>query len=362
MKITWKKFNWSLIWLWLSGLGVLICLIILQITGIGNANPDYTRMIWRWFLIASIPLTLFFFILLILPKFHKKTVTRSFRNLLFILLSFYLLMLIGRPVYAALAMPNAEVAKALFAMPEWTSLIGQLILFGLLAGTLVSKSEYLALRELPTIVFAFANDADKHLPLLKMESMLLMKHLGPLHDQGIIELYREESATLQDIIDIFDRFGRRISIFHFGGHAGEQELITETGKAHASGIAKLLQQQRENLSLVFLNGCSTLPQVDRLLEMGIKAIIATSVPIEDERAKAFAGWFYQALAGGQTLGEAFSFASASLQAKYGKEESPEIIEYRGIGLESSSDRVFPWGLYVRKKEKKVLEWRITQSS
>ena len=72
------------------------------------------------------------------------------------------------------------------------------------------------------------------------------------------------------------------------------KLLLEEGHAQAKGIAELLGEEKE-LKLVVLNGCSTKKQVQQLLQHGIKAIIATSVPVKDQMALDFANQFYQAL-------------------------------------------------------------------
>ena len=74
----------------------------------------------------------------------------------------------------------------------------------------------------------------------------------------------------------------------------EAALGSADGAAHAEGLAGLLGDQR-GLKLVFLNGCSTLPQVDLLLGAGVPAVIATSHAINDPVARDFAIAFYQAL-------------------------------------------------------------------
>ena len=66
-------------------------------------------------------------------------------------------------------------------------------------------------------------------------------------------------------------------------------------EAHARGLAGYLGQQR-GLVLVFLNGCSTEPQVRRLRDAGVKAVVATTHAIQDVVAAEFAAAFYAELA------------------------------------------------------------------
>lgn len=211
----------------------------------------------------------------------------------------------------------------------------------------------------PVVYLAFANDKDGHLALLKEESRQLMSTLSALHDKQAIEVYRDESTKVQDLINSFNRFDGRMAIFHYGGHAGGTGLELEKGGAHAKGLGELFSKQKQ-LQLVFLNGCSTLAQVDRLMKLGVKAVIATSIPIQDTQAKDFSAWFYQALTAKRSIASAFNFAVAALNTKYTDQRTPAIVEYRGINLddEEEEDRELPWGLYINENEKEVLGWRL----
>lgn len=213
----------------------------------------------------------------------------------------------------------------------------------------------------PIVYLAFANDSDAHLPLLKGESQQLMEALSVLHDKEAIEVYRDESTTVAELANDFNRFEGRLAIFHYGGHAGGSGLQLEKGPAQAEGLARLFSQQK-NLQLVFLNGCSTLAQVGRLMELGVRAVIATSVPIEDTRAVDFAGWFYEALALKKNIQKAFDFAVAALKTKYKDLAAPAVIEYRGIKLNDESAEALPWGLYINETHKDVLNWRLPDTS
>ncbi|MCB0185689.1 MAG: CHAT domain-containing protein, partial [Caldilineaceae bacterium] len=93
----------------------------------------------------------------------------------------------------------------------------------------------------------------------------------------------------------------RIALWHYAGHANGYQLLLEDDQgqralADAGGLADFLAQQR-GLELVFLNGCSTQPQVQGLLDAGISAVIATAQAIDDAVATRFAECFYQSLAG-----------------------------------------------------------------
>jgi len=212
----------------------------------------------------------------------------------------------------------------------------------------------------PVLFLAFSNDADAHLELLKKESKDVFNALRALDEKGFVKVHREESADVDELFDSLVSFKDRVAVFHYGGHADGMTLRMEGGAANARGIAGLLGEQT-NLKLVFLNGCATRPQVDQLLAAGVKAVIATSVPIRDDKATEFAAQFYQALASRRTIAQAFGLAQAFLQTKYKDVRDIGVVKLRDVSASESSDAgdSIPWGLYVKEAhEAEVMNWKL----
>jgi CHAT domain len=221
----------------------------------------------------------------------------------------------------------------------------------------------------PVIILAFANHKDEHLALLNRESSNIYRTLQPYDDQRCIILRRLPNASLADISRGLSDYPDQLAIFHYGGHAGAHHLVLETPDGHAmdagaKGLAGMMGLQK-NLQLVFLNGCATKGQVDALLQAGVKAVIATSVPVNDQMACEFAEQFYHFLASGNSIANAFSFARYFLDAKY-EEREPErqiIIQnaaQSGTHLEqdeNSPNEGFPWGLYLADN-KGIETWKL----
>ncbi|MCI5083097.1 MAG: CHAT domain-containing protein [Saprospiraceae bacterium] len=211
----------------------------------------------------------------------------------------------------------------------------------------------------PIIYTAFANQQDDHLPLLKKESSEIKDALRVLESREFIKVEREESTELKDLINTFSTYPDQIAIFHYGGHAGHTLIQLEDADAQSAGLAKLLGEQK-SLQLVFLNGCSTRGQVQQLFAQGVKAVIATSVPIEDSKSLSFASAFYKALANKRSIKLAFEFAKATVETNF---KNPPAIEiFRGLEVlenkEESHDSDMPWGLYINDGKEQVLEWRL----
>ena len=212
----------------------------------------------------------------------------------------------------------------------------------------------------PVLFLAFSNDADAHLDLLKTESKEVFRALRDLDRQEFLKVHREESADVDEIFDALASFKDRVVVFHYGGHADGLTLRLEGAVGHAGGIAGLLGEQ-PNLRLVFLNGCATRPQVDLLMKAGVRAVIATSVPIRDDRAAEFAVRFYQALASRRTIAQAFALARAYLETRYGNVRDMSIIRLRDVRRIESPDagESVPWGLFVKEEHAdEVLNWRL----
>lgn len=215
----------------------------------------------------------------------------------------------------------------------------------------------------PLIFLTFANDTDTHLFLLKEESRMLYRALEEIERKEYIKIHREESAEARDIFAGFARYKDQVAIFHYGGHANGTHLRLEEGAGDARGLATLLGEQ-ENMKLVFLNGCSSRGQVQTLFDAGVKAVIATSVPIEDRKATEFAERFYEALAHKRTIGQAFKLAQAFLTTRYGDAveerfrslDMGAVLDMQNPGAEKDE---IPWGLYIQDSHREeILNYKL----
>jgi len=210
--------------------------------------------------------------------------------------------------------------------------------------------------ETPAILLMFANQQDAHLQMLKEESKKIDRVLSRHDDKGTIKVFREESATVDDLNNALSRFENRVAIFHYAGHADGGSLRFEKGDGYATGIAELLGRL-PNLKLVFLNGCSTQEQVDYLLENGVKAVIATAVPINDEKAVLFAENFYRSLSNFHSIESAFRRTVSLMKTIYGGAFEATVVQ-RGDAAIFADKEKMPWGLFVNKDGEEALSWEI----
>jgi hypothetical protein len=208
----------------------------------------------------------------------------------------------------------------------------------------------------PLILMALANDAERSLRL-RDEEKAVRRELAPVHDAERIEFRSLGNTTLDDVYEEVSRSVRKLAIFHYSGHSDGDGLHLEDTRGHKQSLATLLGSL-PNLKLVFLNGCANYAQVDVLQQSGVRAIIATSVPIEDPKAVSFAQQFYQSLAGGQTIRAAFATAVSYLQNDPARSITAHTATFarRGAEWEGADPAAFPWALYFR--EEADVDWHL----
>ena len=211
---------------------------------------------------------------------------------------------------------------------------------------------------LPVYLFAYANDINRPLKSLEEELDAISIGLDTLASPQKL-IYKNDISTTPQLANALLKY-QRVCAFHFAGHANGRQLLFEDQQAEIKGILPMLKLQKE-LFLVVLNGCSTEGQVDRLLQEGIPAVIATQRPVNDKWAKQFAERLWGALAEGQNLGKAFDFALT------GPLNEPDLEMARGVdwtGLTRKQNQgSSEWVLrYQPENELTVKEWTLTQGN
>ncbi len=222
----------------------------------------------------------------------------------------------------------------------------------------------------PVIFLAFANERseDGFLRGLTLEMKRIMETLEPAVQKGRCHLKILPAATQAEIIEVFqdEWYQGRIWIFHYAGHAAEDQLWLEGEEGgnqafFSQGLSRFLGAQ-EGLKLVFLNGCATADHARLLHESDIPAVITTHVKIRDDQAQDFAAILYQGMAGGASIDEAFEEAEGGLLGKYREEELVEGGSTRALFWsheKADIQKDFPWKLSYRKEEAWVPKsWRL----
>lgn len=225
-------------------------------------------------------------------------------------------------------------------------------------------------RTTPVALILFSNDMDQFLPMVEQERKFIEEALEHFDDSNRLKIIARSSVSIEEVFRLFNRYRGRIAIFHFAGHAGGSGLqlnknFEDTDLGRAVGLADLFRQEVENgiLQLVFLNGCSTNPQLELLQEVGVPSVISTYHPIEDKKAVLFAQQFYECFSNtGREdpfedlpgLDVAFNHAIAYLKTAYEVKEQDRhrdtVFEFSATG--PSTGEI--WTLYSSQPD-----WRLS---
>lgn len=216
----------------------------------------------------------------------------------------------------------------------------------------------------PIIYLAFANEAmndPAYLRDIPKERQQIRKRLETPEKENWCQVVSESDATLERVREAFEKPDQldRIAFLHYGGHADENALMFGNSSKDdqptcAEQLIALLQTQKY-LRLVFLNGCSTASLAHRLLDAGVPAVIATDRSINDDLAQLFAEEFYQQLADGTVIEQAYLRAVESCREAIECKQVSNVRRDLRPNPESVSEAVndgshdqdgWPWCLYV----------------
>lgn len=150
------------------------------------------------------------------------------------------------------------------------------------------------------------------------EVAALLAELGPLAENGLVEVHRLAPPTLAALQDALKEPWH---VFHFIGHgvddgAGASVLLTAPDGTSADVTAAVLGAHLAgsgDLRLAVLNGCQTgtVPlhrpfdgMASRLVAAGVPAAVAMQFPVADTNAVRFATYLYRTLATGEVVDRA----------------------------------------------------------
>jgi hypothetical protein len=219
--------------------------------------------------------------------------------------------------------------------------------------------------KLPIIFLTFANDkVDDALYLRNLPKELhgIRTALAKAEKAGLCKVIERTAATVNDIFDIFQdpRYKDRIAIYHYGGHASGNQLMLETldgghGASHSEGLVPFLGRQK-GLQLAFFNGCSSQEQALELSEAGVPAVVGTSSAINDQIATELSDRFYNGIASGNTIYQAWLEAIDILKTKN------DTKKRKGLKLRRDKSNDFPWNMYIRDGAEIVKEWNLPNAA
>lgn len=203
-----------------------------------------------------------------------------------------------------------------------------------------------------TIFLTYANSSVNTLETLSREDEQVYGILVNRYLKGHYIVHRSSNASTTSMIRDLSKFEDNIAVFMYSGHAGRDTLELTDSAANANGVASYLKKSVQNgkLNLVILNGCSTNGQVQKLLAIGVPAVVATSAPISDKSATEFSINFFEGLVEKNlSLKQAFDAAiKAVLLINQQQLKDSDIV--RGVFPREEEKESQPlWGLFVQNE-------------
>jgi hypothetical protein len=168
------------------------------------------------------------------------------------------------------------------------------------------------------ILILAANPSDTDELALKAEHRLLRNKMRANAIVGNCELCFEWAARLKDLKTRLASY--RPHVIHFAGHGSMEGICLEDDEGKSSPASKealieLIGSSREHLRLVVLNACFSARQVEAMSQ-SVDYVVGTKAAVADDTAVQFAAHFYEALAIGGTVREAYYKSQAELSADH----------------------------------------------
>lgn len=211
----------------------------------------------------------------------------------------------------------------------------------------------LASKQLPVVFLAHVQGpaSGQAYRTLNQECRVISQLLSQPRTPHYLPLHKGENLSTEYYLNLLGagKYNRRITHLHLVGHADGQGLMmaSEAGEfpLTVSDLCTLVDSL-PFLDCVFLSGCATPELVNTLLKKDVPAIIATQAFQREKETQQIAHAFYQFLAEGESLRDAFSLTSRrfkklkSFRVRY----DVETDEMNGLPFEED-DLLMPWGLY-----------------
>lgn len=235
-----------------------------------------------------------------------------------------------------------------------------------------SRCLYLCLmpesQDIPLLVVACANSPQtgRRLENLVLERREISTVLNPSQVNALCEVKEEGETSIAELFRLINQNNNktRIRLIHFAGHADDRHLglISDTGeeqKFDAQSLADFLRDM-PNLTLVFLNGCTTKAFKDLLLADCSPMLIATHRPVPDQLALDFSTAFYKAFAlNYMSVKSAFTAAQLSVQSGNYQADWDAFRGSFDFGdQDDEPEDKFLWELFIRPGADDAANWNL----
>jgi hypothetical protein len=215
------------------------------------------------------------------------------------------------------------------------------------------------------ILLAFANDESQALNELAKELDTLrstlrtgLKKYVDAQGRRQFDIVTLAYCSVESLFDELRVYRNRIAILHFAGHTNSALWQLNDEVLQASSVANILQLQ-SSLKFLFLNGCDNAKQVDAFAKAGVPAIIATSAPIDDQKARHFSSYFYKHLINNDlstSLSDAFRLAKAEV-GKTAQQSQHRTLHYKKPSKQML-DKEEDWAWTLQENDSYASQWSL----
>jgi hypothetical protein len=181
------------------------------------------------------------------------------------------------------------------------------------------------------ILFLAANPTDETRLALDKECREIETKIRASEHRDSLELLTKWAVRPNDLLQYLHQYSPHI--VHFSGHGSEsEELILLDAHEEAKPVSKAALKQlfttlKDNIRVVVLNACFSLPQAKAITEV-IDCAVGMNQAIGDDAAITFAAAFYQAIGFGRSIKVAFESGKAALLLDGIPEENTPILLVR----------------------------------
>jgi hypothetical protein len=185
----------------------------------------------------------------------------------------------------------------------------------------------------PAVRILFLGASPQGVPPLRLDQEIraidLALHQAEFRDR--FDLRQHHAVRSSDLQAVLLR--HRPQIVHFSGHGMPDGLYLEDEqgrrrKVEGSVLARILAVFKKQIRCVVLNACYSRDQAEAIAK-DIDCVIGMSTALGDRTAARFAASFYQALACGSSVEEAFNLACAQIDMDDSETaDAPQLIAFR----------------------------------
>lgn len=176
----------------------------------------------------------------------------------------------------------------------------------------------------PTFYTAFANTVskDETLPNLSEEALKISDLLQVLVFSDSIYYMKDEWFTVERLINNFLKYGEKMDIFYFSGHATDGALkLSDNFISKVDSLAEVVNNNLKNLQCAFFNACETFELASKIVEMRLTSgdnpnklvMIASGKKINSYLAERFATHFFTHAGRDGTFYDAYKNASTLMK-------------------------------------------------